>query len=155
MKTLSTLFLITGITLVLTGCDDPITEDPVVLASLPEEVDFNYHIRPLLSDRCFACHGPDENTREAGLRLDTEEGAFGPLKESPGRAIVPGKLNKSVLVGRIEAHDDEEVMPPPESKLSLTEYEIALLKKWIKQGAEWKSHWAFTPPVQPELPTIC
>ena len=137
------------------ACSKPVTEDPEVLAALPENVDFNYHIRPLLSDRCFACHGPDENTREADFRLDTEEGAFAALSESQRRkAIVPRSMRRSELVHRISSVDRDYMMPPPESNLQLTEYEKALLKKWIDQGAEWKEHWAFSPPERPELPEV-
>ena len=139
----------------LSACGKPVSENPEVLAALPEKVDFNYHIRPLLSDRCFACHGPDENTREADFRLDTEEGAFASLNESPRKkAIVPGSLGRSEVVHRISASGKDYMMPPPESNLELNEYEIALLKKWIDQGAEWKEHWAFTPPVRPDLPKV-
>ena len=137
------------------ACSKPVAEDPEILAALPETVDFNYHIRPLLSDRCFACHGPDENTREADFRLDTEEGAFARLNESERKkAIVPGSLRRSELVHRISASDQDYVMPPPASNLQLSEYEKALLKKWINEGAQWKDHWAFTPPVRPELPEV-
>ena len=139
----------------LSACNQPVSEDPEILAALPETVDFNYHVRPLLSDRCFACHGPDENTREADFRLDTEDGAFAKLVESERKkAIVPGSLRRSELVHRIVSEDDDYMMPPSESNLVLSDYEQALLKKWVDQGAEWKEHWAFTPPVRPELPTV-
>ena len=141
--------------LMLTGCNEPVTTDPSILAQLPEEVDFNYHIRPLLSDRCFACHGPDEAAREANLRLDTEVGAFSDLEDSERkRAIVRGNLRKSELVHRIDSDDPDYAMPPPESNLTLTEYEKALLRKWIDQGAEWKEHWAFTRPEKPDVPDV-
>ncbi|SFE84705.1 DUF1553 domain-containing protein [Thermoflexibacter ruber] len=123
--------------------------------ALPEKVDFNFHIKPILSDRCFACHGPDNNARKAGLRLDTEEGAFGELPESKGRyAIVKGNLGKSRLFYHINATNPEEMMPPPESNLKLNEYEKALIGKWIEQGAEWKKHWSFIPPQKPEVPKV-
>ncbi|MEL6252877.1 MAG: DUF1553 domain-containing protein [Bacteroidota bacterium] len=118
---------------------------------LPEVVDFNWHIRPILSDRCYACHGPDEKVREADLRLDTEEGAFAALEE--GRhALIAGDPNNSHLIRRIESKSQESIMPPPESNLSLSEYEIKLLRKWVEQGATWKPHWAFTPPKKIDLP---
>jgi hypothetical protein len=120
---------------------------------LPEKIDFNYHIKPILSDRCFACHGPDENKVEAGLRFDIEEEALAKL-ESGNRAIVPGKLNKSELYHRILEEDPEEMMPPPESNLTLTDYEKALLIRWIEQGAEYKPHWSFIPPEQLEVPEV-
>nr|MBX2820873.1 DUF1549 domain-containing protein [Rhodothermaceae bacterium] len=116
-------------------------------AQLPDEIDYNYHVKPILSDRCFACHGPDENAREAGLRLDIEGFATEELPESEGLyAIVPGNLRKSQVFHRIVAEDTEEVMPPPESNLMLTAEEKAILLKWIEQGAEYKEHWAFITP---------
>ena len=114
---------------------------------LPEKIDFNFHVRPILTDRCYACHGPDQNKRKAGFRLDLEEMAKEELPENPGnRAIVPGKPGKSKLVERIISHDADLQMPPPESNLSLSNEEKATLIKWIEQGAEWKEHWAFLPP---------
>lgn len=122
---------------------------------LPQIVDFNFHIKPILSDRCFKCHGPDEKAREADLRLDTEEGAFAALGEKKDHfAIVAGDLDKSQLYHRITSDDPDELMPPPESNLSLSAYEVQLLGKWIKQGAEWKEHWAFIKPKKAELPKI-
>ncbi|MCK6693093.1 MAG: hypothetical protein L6Q97_13470, partial [Thermoanaerobaculia bacterium] len=134
---------------------------------LPEKVDFNWHIRPILSDRCFACHGPDENKRQAGLRLDTKEGAFAPLphtqdstpsqqpsKQQPSNhkprfAIVPGHPEQSELVRRIYSTHPDSVMPVPESHLTLSDFEKKLLVRWIEQGAPWKEHWAFIPPERP------
>ncbi len=124
------------------------------ISELPERVDYNYHIKPILSDRCYACHGPDDNTREAQLRLDTKEGALQALTESGKPAIVAGNPSKSVLWQRITSQDPQSIMPPPESHLTLSEYEIAVLGKWIDQGAEWKSHWAFIPPQKAPLPNI-
>ena len=106
----------------LVACYPPISEDEAILASLPETVDFNYHVRPILSDRCYKCHGPDENARESDLRLDTEEGAFSRLSESPrNRAIVPGSLRRSEIAHRITSEDPDYAMPPPESNLALTD----------------------------------
>ena len=122
---------------------------------LPKTVDFNFHIRPILADRCYKCHGPDKNTREANLRLDIQKGAFALLDSAANRyAIVSGNLKKSELSRRISSTDPEVMMPPPESNLSLSSYEIALLQKWIKQGAEWKAHWAFIPPLKANLPSV-
>lgn len=122
---------------------------------LPATVDYNLHIRPILSDKCFACHGPDANKRKADLRLDIEEGIYAHLKDSPDLfAIVPGKVKDSELYHRIVNSDTTEIMPPPESKLSLTEYEIQLIEKWIGQGAEYRPHWAFIPPILAELPEV-
>ncbi|MEM6632949.1 MAG: DUF1553 domain-containing protein [Bacteroidota bacterium] len=126
-----------------------------VAQTLPDQVDFNFHIKPILSDRCFACHGPDEKAREAGLRLDIESEAFAAL-DSAGKhfAIVPGHPEQSELIRRITHTDPEVVMPTPESKLSLSNYEIQLIEKWIAQGAKWKEHWAYTAPVRDSLSEI-
>ncbi|MEZ4828259.1 MAG: PSD1 and planctomycete cytochrome C domain-containing protein [Bacteroidia bacterium] len=122
--------------------------------SLPDKVDFNRHIRPVLSDKCFTCHGPDARQRKAGLRLDTPEGAFAALEETPDQfAIVPGDPEASAVFHRIVATDTTERMPPPESKLKLTEKEVRLIRKWIEQGAEYKTHWAFIPPEKAPLPS--
>jgi hypothetical protein len=122
-------------------------------SSKNEVVDYNFHIRPILSDRCFACHGPDANKRESGLRLDTEEGAFAALKESPGKhGIVAGNLDKSEIYQRMISEDPATVMPPPNSNLKMTKDEVAIIEKWIKQGAKYKKHWAFIAPQKAELP---
>ncbi len=120
-------------------------------ANLPDYVDFNYHIRPILSQNCFVCHGPDESTREAGLRLDAFEHATAVL-ESGRAAVISGNSGESLLVERISADDPEDRMPPPKAKKTLTAEEIALIKRWIDQGAEWKKHWAFIPPQLPKFP---
>ena len=122
---------------------------------LPERVDFNYHIKPILSDRCFACHGPDKNARSTDFRLDTEEGAFAALVESKGeRAIVAGDPHNSEIFRRITSDDLEYMMPPPESNLAITDREIALITKWIEQGAEWKKHWSFIPLEDQKIPRV-
>ena len=113
---------------------------------LPKIVDFNFHVKPILVQNCYLCHGPDPSSRKADLRLDTYEGATAALKEG-GHAIVPGKASKSNLVQRIYNEDLGMVMPPPETNLKLTEREKALLNKWIDQGAKWKDHWSFIRPV--------
>jgi hypothetical protein len=124
-------------------------------APIPDEVDYNYHIRPILSDRCFKCHGPDANKREANLRLDTEAAAYAALKDNPKQhAIVPGDLDNSAVWLRITTKDTAELMPPVESNLKLSEHEIALIEKWIKQGAKYKPHWAFIAPTTPKLPEV-
>ncbi|MEZ5042727.1 MAG: PSD1 and planctomycete cytochrome C domain-containing protein [Saprospiraceae bacterium] len=112
---------------------------------LPKVVDFNFHIRPILSNNCFSCHGPDENAREGGLRLDTYEGAT-QLLENGLVAILPHQPGKSELISRITTQDTERLMPPVHSKKVLSPKEIALLKKWIKQGAKWDPYWAFQAP---------
>lgn len=120
---------------------------------LPDIVDYNLHIRPILSDRCFKCHGPDANKREAGLRLDIADSAYALLKEIPNaRAIVPGDPASSHAFLNISSTDTAERMPPPSSNLKLTPFEIKLIEKWIKQGAKYKPHWAFIPPEKQEIP---
>lgn len=125
------------------------------VGSLPEQVDYNLHIRPILSDKCFKCHGPDHSTRKEDLRLDHAEGAYAALKSDPTHfVIVPGKPEASELYRRISSTDTADIMPPPESYLTLTTYEITLIEKWIRQGAEYKPHWAYLPIQKPALPTV-
>ena len=120
-----------------------------------DSVDYNLHIRPILSDRCFKCHGPDGNARKANLRLDSYEGAIAALKDEPtAHAIVPGDPASSEVYLRISSADTSEVMPPVKSNLKLNEHEIELIKKWISQGAIYKPHWAFIPPKQHEIPEV-
>jgi hypothetical protein len=121
-------------------------------AAAAERVDFNRDIRPIISGKCFACHGPDEESREADLRLDVRAEA---LKERDGvRAIVPGDLKASELLLRVTSTDRDEVMPPPKEGHPLEPKEVALLKQWIEQGAEYQSHWSFIKPEQKEPPQI-
>ncbi|HTN74881.1 MAG TPA: DUF1549 domain-containing protein, partial [Pirellulaceae bacterium] len=113
-------------------------------AAVPAQVRFNQHVRPILSNNCYYCHGPDDKHREADLRLDTRAGALADL--GGYAAVVPGKPNESALLKRISSHDDDELMPPPASKKArLSNDEIAILRKWIEQGAEFEGHWAFLP----------
>nr|WP_281500989.1 PSD1 and planctomycete cytochrome C domain-containing protein [Cellulophaga sp. F20128] len=112
---------------------------------LPEIVDFNFHIRPILVQNCYLCHGPDPSSRKANLRLDNLEGATA-LLEDGGYAIVPKKSSKGLLIRRINHTAEDQIMPPPESNLKLTPRDKALLEKWIDQGAQWKDHWAFIQP---------
>lgn len=123
-------------------------------SELPDTVDYNFHIKPILSDRCYACHGPDDNARQAGLRLFLEAGAKMERLESGGHAIVPGSLRRSKLYQRIMDDDPDGIMPPPESNLMLTEREKALIARWLEQGAEWKPHWAFIPVTSPDAPEV-
>lgn len=123
------------------------------LAYLPKNPDFNFHIRPILSNNCFLCHGPDSSSREANLRLDIPEGAFAKM-ESGESAIVPGNPNLSELIKRVSNHDPEERMPPEETNKILSEREIELLKRWIENGAEWKPYWAFIPPQKSAIPKV-
>ncbi len=121
---------------------------------LPEKIDFNYHVKPILSDKCFACHGPDMANQKAGLRLDIEANAYAALESSEKHAIVPGKPGKSEIISRIFSDDPEIKMPPPEFKVEISQKEIAVLTKWVEQGAEYKPHWSFIKPKKEELPSI-
>jgi len=114
------------------------------------EVDFNRDIRPLFADRCLHCHGPDEENREGGFRLDIREGAFAVLDDH--RAIVPGDLDASTLVQRITAEDEDERMPPADSNRTLSPEEIDLLRRWVAEGAKWDLHWSFQPAERPKVP---
>ncbi len=122
---------------------------------LPDQVSYNFDIRPILSDKCLACHGPDANKREAGLRLDIAENAFRALEENPtAHALVAGKPELSQAFLRITAQDTSERMPPVDSNLKLSQREINLIEKWIKQGAKYEKHWAFVAPIKPKLPEV-
>ena len=121
-----------------------------------KSISYNKDIRPLLSDRCFACHGPDVNKMKAGLRLDKPESAFAELIKNKGHyAIVPGSPEKSELIRRIESSDPHIMMPQPESHLAkLSPAEIEVFKRWIKEGAKYEKHWAFVAPVKTTLPKV-
>ena len=121
--------------------------------SQSDKINFSQDIRPILSENCFKCHGPDDEARKSKLRLDRRETALQPAK-SGGRAIVPGKPNESKLISRIMEEDPEEVMPPPSTKKTLTATQKELLRKWIASGAEYQEHWAFVPPHRPALPKV-
>lgn len=113
---------------------------------------FNRDIRPILSETCFHCHGPDEHGRRADLRLDTLEGATADL--GGYQPIVPGNVQESEAWQRIISDDPDMLMPPPESHLALTQEQKTLLKRWIEEGAAYEGHWAFIPPTTPEVPTV-
>ncbi|MFK8110675.1 MAG: DUF1553 domain-containing protein [Rubripirellula sp.] len=110
-----------------------------------DRIQFNRDVRPILSENCYHCHGPDEDAREADLRLDTEEGA----KES---ALVEGDAEASELIARIISDDPDSVMPPPDSERTLSKDNIATLRKWVDQGAEYQGHWSFLAPQKPNVP---
>ncbi|MBL67838.1 MAG: hypothetical protein CMO74_05210 [Verrucomicrobiales bacterium] len=114
---------------------------------LPDKVEFNRDIRPILSNNCFLCHGPDKGRRKGGLRLDLEA-------EAKKEVLVPGKIQESELWARITSIDPDERMPPAKAKKDLKPRQIALIKKWIEQGAKYEGHWAFNPPKQPTLPKV-
>ena len=117
----------------------------------PAPLSFNRDIRPILSDNCFGCHGPDNANRQAGLRLDVHDQAIAEL-DSGTRAIVPEDVEASELVARIVSDDPDLVMPPPEAKIGrLSPEQVATLRRWIAEGAAYQPHWAFVPPAKPEL----
>ncbi|MCA9038984.1 MAG: PSD1 domain-containing protein [Planctomycetaceae bacterium] len=116
-----------------------------------DEVLFNRDIRPILSDTCFACHGPSEKDREAGLRFDLQESPFSEL-DSGMRAIVPGNIDESELYQRITSDDESLIMPPADFNKHLKPEQIELFKRWIEQGAKWQDHWSFITPTKPEVP---
>ncbi len=119
---------------------------------LPAVVEFNRDVRPIFADTCFKCHGPDASKRKGKLRLDTREGAFS--NHEGVVPFVPGDLAKSEAWRRINATNSDDLMPPAESGIKLTAYQIKLLGLWIKQGAKFSEHWAFIPPVTPPLPKV-
>ena len=117
---------------------------------IPDTIDFNRDVRPIFSDNCFACHGFDANKRKANLRLDTKEGLFTAIK---GRVpVAAGKPEQSELYKRITSHDPDERMPERSFNKSLTERQVAVLRKWIEQGAQWKGHWSYIKPARPPEP---
>ncbi len=117
------------------------------------KVDFNHHVRPILSNHCWSCHGPDHAARKAGLRLDQRESATGTM-DNGLTAIVPGKSDASELVARIQSHDPEVIMPPASANKPLSDDQRQILIRWIEQGAEYSKHWAFVPPHRPEVPVV-
>jgi hypothetical protein len=123
-----------------------------VLVAAAPPVDFGRDVLPILSDKCFHCHGPDPKTRKGDLRLDTPEGALG---KTPGTgAVVPGKSGESELYRRIVSTDPDERMPPSKADRTLSATQIDTLKSWIDQGAAWGKHWAFVPPTRPTPPAV-
>ncbi len=144
--------------ILITGCSDSMpAELQKAAANLPEIVDFNYHVKPILSDRCFACHGPDENQRKGELRLDVAEDAYAEVAGENNKAkyvLSPGNLRQSEVFHRILSAEAEYMMPPPESNLSLSQEEKALLARWIQQGAEYKPHWSFVTPEKSALAKV-
>jgi len=122
-------------------------------AEAGQAIDFDREIRPIFSESCYPCHGPDENKRKANLRFDRKEVPFKELKDGKF-AIVPGNLAHSELVQRITASNPDDKMPPPNSGRKLTQPQIDLLQRWISAGAKWEPHWSFVAPSHPPLPTV-
>ena len=123
----------------------------LISVTCAEPVDYRNEVLPILSENCFNCHGPDSGTRKGGLRLDRREDALRPA-ESGEIAIVPGNPDASSLIARMISHDPDEAMPPPKSKKTLAPGTVGILRKWIEQGAEYRTHWAFDPLLRPAVP---
>ena len=139
-------------TFLLTGFLSAILPVTSIAEEPGRSVDFDRDIRPILSDKCFTCHGPDEQKRVSGLRLDLQENAF--ATRDGKAAIVPGDIAASLLHQRITSDDDEQKMPPQDSGRELSDGEIQLLTRWIEQGAKWTEHWSFIPPIKLDLPKV-
>src|SRR5262245_11165266 len=124
-----------------------------LLIAAESSVRFNRDIRPILADNCFACHGPDNNARKAGLRLDTKDGLF---EKTPKRrpAVLAGNLQKSDLWRRVVATDPDDLMPPPDSHKTLKTEQKEKLKRWILAGAPWQGHWSYIKPERPPVPNV-
>lgn len=115
-------------------------------------VDFNFDVKPILSDKCYTCHGPDDKARKANLRLDTENGFYKALEDNPNHFVIDkNNLVESEILKRISSKNSIYKMPPPESNLDLSDREKEILKKWVLQGGKWKKHWAY---IKPELPIV-
>ncbi|MBM4156834.1 MAG: DUF1553 domain-containing protein [Lentisphaerae bacterium] len=128
------------------GAERPAAAPP----SLPARIGFNEHVQPLLSENCYACHGPDSGSRKAGLRLDRAE--FALAQRPGGAAIVPGQPDASPVIRRIRSTSPAEIMPPPDSHKTLTPAQIALMEAWVRNGAAYEEHWSFLPPKRPAVP---
>ncbi len=127
-------------------------ELPKTAAARSAALDFNRDVRPILADNCFECHGPDEKSRKAKLRLDTREGIFAPGRDEP--VLVPGKPDDSDLIRRLVSTDPDEVMPPPKAHRRPSAAQMETLRRWVAGGAHYAEHWAFTPPVRSEPPAV-
>ncbi|SDD83280.1 Planctomycete cytochrome C [Mucilaginibacter pineti] len=149
---LSAVLLLAGIFYYSTAVDLP-PDVKEAYNALPGSLDYNIDVKPILSDKCFACHGPDKAKQKAGLRLDIAQFAYAALPDDKGKvAIDPGNLDGSEFFHRILSNDPKYMMPSPESHHTLTAQEKAILIKWIKDGAVYKPHWAFVKPVKPDVP---
>ncbi|MEM9327958.1 MAG: DUF1553 domain-containing protein [Bacteroidota bacterium] len=146
--------LVTLSILWISGCGIRMSDEvAIAYDDLPPALDYNIDIKPILSDRCYHCHGPDGNTRKANVRLDTRDGLF--AKNELGNVpFKSGSLEKSEVILRILSEDPEYMMPPPDSKLALDPKEKAALIKWVEDGANWKEHWAYLPPEKPPMPSV-
>ena len=120
-----------------------------------QAVNFNFDVKPILSDKCYTCHGPDDKARKANLRLDIEQGFYAALEDNPNHFVIDkNNPNESEILKRIDSENSNYIMPPPESNLKLSKKEKEILKKWVLQGGKWEPHWAYTKPKLPEIPEI-
>ena len=134
---------------VVLGLDDPETS----LATIPENISYNFDVKPILSDKCYTCHGPDPKSVKGNLRLDISDHWYRISDANPNKQIIfSGKVSNSELVDRIRSTKASHQMPPPETNLFLTEREKQIIEKWIEQGAKWETHWAYIPPVKNDPP---
>ena len=124
----------------------------VTISTADDSVSFNRDVRTILADKCYACHGPDENKREAELRLDVETDAK--ADRDGHQVIAPGKPDQSELLRRLTTDDPDERMPPGSSGRSISDAQIATLTKWIAEGAKWEKHWSLIPPKRYDPPQI-
>ncbi|HTD98419.1 MAG TPA: PSD1 and planctomycete cytochrome C domain-containing protein [Mucilaginibacter sp.] len=149
------VFFVVGGIISFSACHNS-SGNKVTTEEVPETISYNFNIRPILSDKCFKCHGPDANKRQANLRLDMPESAYKALKDNPhSHALVPGDPGLSEVYRRISTSDSADMMPPARSNLKrLNPFEIDLVKKWIKQGAKYEKHWAFVPPKSSPIPEV-
>jgi hypothetical protein len=121
-------------------------------AHADDKIDFNRDVRPILSDKCFACHGPDNGSREADLRLDDRDSAV--MDRGGYQVVAPGQPGKSELINRVRSDEDYERMPPDDFGKTLSDGDIKTLVRWIEQGAPWQGHWSWVPPIRPEVPKV-
>ena len=149
---LSSVVVVFPVVVMLTGCGED-ASDVAFKEPLPDVVDFNYHVKPILSDTCYLCHGPDVTNAKAGLSLSNFNSATSHMTDEGLAALVAGSAKDSAAYRRIMSDDENVVMPPPESNLSLSAREKALIGKWIDQGAKYKKHWSFIAPEKSALPT--
>ncbi|MER2490723.1 DUF1553 domain-containing protein [Catenovulum sediminis] len=149
------LFLPCAMLLALSGCfSEPESKQQAFEQPIPDVVDFNFDVKPILSDTCFLCHGPDKPNAKAGLSLDTFEHATQHMTDLKMAAITPGDPTQSEAFLRIMSDDENFIMPPPSSNLKLSARDKAIIKKWIEQGAEYKEHWAYIQPEKQPLPNV-
>ena len=147
--------LVWGVNLATQGPSEELLTPTAATQIVPEKISYNFDVKPILSDKCYTCHGPDEEARQADLRLDTEAGAFGMAQHLTQRPIISrNNPQESALLFHINSTDTKTQMPPPDSNLTLTDYQKQVLEQWVKQGAPWEGHWAYQVPKLPSVPSV-